>query len=123
MGILNIIFEALIPPQKDKSKEVKPGKETPQDFWEHSNYKTIDNLKNRAERMSSKVEGIYNPIDVEHRKEMMLEIFGEKGGIYKSNYKKKLDELEKKRQKAKSYHERSKVEELIKFYKAFDKSA
>jgi membrane-bound lytic murein transglycosylase len=125
MGILDFIVKSLTPLKKDESKEAKTkaDKKNQKDSWEDSGYnKSIDSLKKRAAEMSSKIEGVYNPIDAAHRKRLVIEIFGDKGSISKSNYKKKLEELEKKRQKAKGYHERSKIEELIKFYKAFDKA-
>jgi hypothetical protein len=102
----------------------EPKQSQEKSFWDGDAYKRKESLKLRAERMSPKVDGFYNPIDREHREKMVKEIFGDSGNyISKADYKKRLEELEKRRQKAKSYGEKKEIENLIKFYKAFDKAA
>ncbi|MDD5146261.1 MAG: hypothetical protein PHN39_00710 [Candidatus Pacebacteria bacterium] len=128
MGIVDFIIKSLSPANNSSKQASKPAsapavEPEEKSFWGTAAYMSKESLRLRAERMPSKIDGFYNPVDREHRKKMLQEIFGEPGNyISKIDYKKRLEELEKKRQKATGYNEKKEIENLIKFYRAFDKT-
>jgi hypothetical protein len=106
------------PAQKPAEQKTAP-KVNP--YWGSNPYISKESLEKKARNMPGQVEGFWNKMTAEQRVQKTREIFGQGGHLTKEAYGKKLKELEKKRQYAKTYAEKKKIEEQIKWYQALDK--